>query len=72
MGLIKLNNDENEKVPESEDVVRRKVDIVEPISNDTAQIVSRILAILENLSVDYIRIEKGKINYVYYPDYKEE
>jgi hypothetical protein len=72
MGLIKHNEYEDKAVPEQEQVVEREVRVIEPLSDDTAQIVARVLAILENLNVEYIRITKGKIEYEHYPDYKSE
>ena len=73
MGLIKLNDDSpKEATVEGESKVVRRVDVRDALPNDNAEIVELLLTMLNHLNLDYIRIEKGVINYVHYPDYKRE
>jgi len=70
MVLIKLS--EKEETPQREIEMVHRVDVREPLPEENARIVARVLSILDNLNVDYIRIEKGVLSYVHYPSYKGE
>lgn len=73
MGLINQSDAKAEApVMEDNEPVVRRVNVRESLSNDTQEIIELLTVMLTHLNLDYIRLEKGVIEYTHYPDYRRD